>query len=53
MRRLSGIVWLDATQERFSLVAPSWDDAVGLLKEQYGADREFVLTDEEAAIRPR
>lgn len=28
-------------------------DAIALLKEQYGADREFVLTDEEAATRPR
>lgn len=53
MRRFSGIVWLDAAGERFSLLAPAWDDAVGLLKEQCGTDREFVLTDEEAATRPR
>ena len=46
-------MWLDATQERFSLLAPSWDDAVGLLKEQYGTDREFMLIDEEAATRLR
>ena len=53
MRSFSRIVWLDAAQERFSLVAPSWDAAVGLLKEQYGADRDIVLTDEEAATGPR
>lgn len=53
MRRFSGIVWLDDAQERFSLVAPSWDDAVGLLKEKYGDDREFVPKGEEAATRPR
>lgn len=35
MRRFSGIVWLDAAQERFSLVAASWDEAVAFLKEQY------------------
>lgn len=53
LRRFTGIVWLDAAQERFSLLAPSWDDAVGLLKERYGTDREFMLIDEEAATRPR
>jgi hypothetical protein len=53
MRRFSGIVWLDAGQERFSVMAPSRDDAIVLLKEQYGSDREFVLKDEEAATRPR
>ena len=53
MRRFSGIVWLDDAQERFSLLAPSWGEAVALLKEQYGEDREFTLTDEEAASRPR
>jgi hypothetical protein len=53
MRRFSGIVWLDAAQERFSLVAASWDEAVAFLKEQYGSAREFLLTDEEAAQRQR
>lgn len=31
---------------------PVMDDAIVLLKEQYGNDRESVLTDEEAATRP-
>lgn len=53
LRRFSGIVWLDGGQERFSLLASSRDEAVALLKEQYGEERKFVMTDEEAASRPR
>jgi hypothetical protein len=53
-RQYTALVWVAVGgQERVSIVAGSWDEAVVLIKERYGADCEFHLTDVEAANRLR
>ena len=51
--KLSGIIWLDDGQQRFSIDSPSEIEAIALLKQTYGDDHYFLLTDEEAANRIR